>query len=155
MRRRLLRRNGHRLRRGAGRRQRGSSAGGEAGGGFEEVGAGLDGDLCAAQLFFYGEQAGFKDDFEQRSVMMGDGGGGVDGVMYGVVIAAFELADGDHHVELTDAEAGEGGGFLAERGDQRSAEWKADDDTDGNAGAGEQFNRRGGPDGLTMAQAKR
>jgi hypothetical protein len=124
------------------------AAGGEAGGGLEEVGTGLYGDLGAAKFFFDGEQAGFKDDFKDCAVMVGYGGGCLDGVVYRMVIAALELADGDHHIEFADAEAGEGGCLLAKCGDQRSAEGKTDHYADGNAGAGEKLNGGGGPDGI-------
>jgi hypothetical protein len=116
----------------------GCAAGGEAGGGLQEIRAGLDGDFGGAKLFFHREQAGFQNHLEQRAVMMGDGGRRVDGVVDGVVVAALELADGDDHVQFADAETGEGGCLLAQRGDERSAERKADDDADRNARAGEQ-----------------
>ena len=77
--------------------------------------------------------------------MMGDRGRRVDGVMDGLVVAALELADGDDHVQLARAETGEGGGLLAEGGDQRGAERKADDHADGNAGAGRARRRRWTP----------
>ena len=59
--------------------------------------------------------------------MMGHAGRGVDGVVDGLVVAALELADGDDHVQLARAQTGQRGGLLAQRGDQRSAERKADD----------------------------
>ena len=49
--------------------------------------------------------------------MMGDGGGGVNGVVNGVMVAAFELANGDHHIQLADAETNERSSLLAQGGD--------------------------------------
>src|ERR1039458_7980827 len=133
---------------------RGCAGGGEAGGGLEEVGAGLDGDLGGAEFFSDCEQGGFKNHLEQGAVVMGDGGDGVDSVVYGVMVAAFELADGDDHVQLARAQAGDGGGFLAERGDQRGAEGKADDGAHGDAGSGEDSDRGGNPDRVDHGTGK-
>ena len=54
--------------------------------------------------------------------MMGHVGRGVDGVVHGVVVAALELADGDHHVQFARAQADKRGRFLAQGGDQRGTE---------------------------------
>ena len=116
---------------------RGCAAGGKAGRGLDEVRARLDGDLRAAQLFFHAQQGGLQNHLEQRAVMMGDGGRGVDGVLDGLVVAALELADGDHHVQLARSQASQRRRLLAQRGDQRRAQRKADHHAHGNAGAGE------------------
>ena len=76
-------------------------------------------------------------------------------VMYGVVVAALQLADWDDHIEFFCAEAREGSSFLAQRGDERSAKGESDDNADGNASAGENFDGRGNPHGFTIAQANR
>ena len=79
---------------------------------------------------------------------MGDFCDGMNGVFDGVMIAALELADGKNHAELARAEPDERRGFLTERGDQRCAERKSDGCGDGNAGAGEELDGGGGPDGI-------
>ena len=99
----------------------GCAAGGEAGGGLDEVGAGLDGDFGGAQLFFHGEQAGFEIDLEQSAVMMGHVDDGVNGALDGLMVAALELADGKNHAELASTEADERRGLLAQSGDERRA----------------------------------
>ena len=70
----------------------------------------------------------------------------VNSVLDGGVITALELADGHDHVEFAYAQADECGSFLAQRGDQRSAERRADDSADGNACAGQRTHGNGGPD---------
>ena len=70
------------------------------------------------------------------------------------MVAALELADGQNHVELARAQADERGSLLAQRGNQRSAEGKADDRADGNAGAGEQADGGGRPDGIDQDAGK-
>ena len=86
--------------------------------------------------------------------MMGDGGDGVDGVVDGLVIAALELANGNDHIQLARAKTGESRRLLAQRGDQRGAEWKADDNAHGNAGAGEHADRGRDPDRVDHGTGK-
>jgi len=85
----------------------GCAAGGKAGGGFEEISAGMDSDFGGAELFFDGEQAGFENDLKDCAVVMGDSGRGVDGVVDGLMVAAFKLADGEYHVDFARAQAGD------------------------------------------------
>ncbi len=66
-----------------------------------------------------------------------------------VMVAALELADGQHHVQFAHAQADEGGGFLAERGDQRTRrEEKPMTAPTGYAGAGKCADCRGSPHGI-------
>ena len=99
-------------------------------------------------------RAGLQNDLEQGAVVMGDGGDGVNGVMDGMVVAAFELADGNDHIQFAGAQAGERGRLLAQRGDQRGAQGKADDHAHRNAGSGEHGDRGGGPDGVDHGAGK-
>ena len=69
----------------------------------------------AAQLLFHGEQCGFQNHLEQRAVMVRNRGRGVNGVVDGLVVAALELADGDHHVQFARAQPDQRGGLLAQR----------------------------------------
>ena len=61
---------------------------------------------------------------------------------------------GIDHVQFANAEPGQRGGLLAERGDKRCAQRKADDDAHGNAGAGEHTDGGGGPDGVDHGAGK-
>ncbi len=121
-------------------RSRATSAGDGAarcrsGRGLDEIRAGLDGDLRGAQFFFHREQGSFERDLEHRAVMMGHTDHRANGVLHGGVVAALELADGQHHVEFAHAQADERDRFLAQRGDERTAEGRSDDGANGNAGA--------------------
>jgi hypothetical protein len=49
----------------------GGSAVGEAGAGFEEVGSCGESDFGGAEFFFEGEEAGFEDDFDDGSGVVG------------------------------------------------------------------------------------
>src|ERR1035437_9019003 len=108
----------------------------------------MDCDLRSAELLFDVEEAGFKDDLEQCAVVMGHGGYGVDGVLDSVIVAALELADGHDHVEFANAEAGQSGGLLAERGDQGGPKRESDGESDGSSGSGKDVDRGGCPDGV-------
>ena len=93
------------------------AASGKSRRGFEKICAGLDGDLGGAKLFFDREQAGFEDDLEDGAVVMGDGGCSLDGVMDGLMVSTFKLADGENHVDFSCAETSYRGRFVAEGGD--------------------------------------
>ncbi len=64
----------------------GGSAGGEAGGGLEEVGSGGEGELGGAEFFFEGEEAGFEDDFDDGSGAVGELDYSADVLLDGLVV---------------------------------------------------------------------
>ena len=124
----------------------GGSAGGEAGAGFEEVGAGGESDLGGAEFFFEGEEAGFEDDFDDGAVGVGEFDYAADVLADGVVVrglAGLEETDVEDHVDVVGALLKDSSSFVAFGGGEGGTQGEADDDADGDAGAVE----GGGGDG--------
>src|ERR1700756_3212584 len=88
---------------------------GKSGRCLQEVCASLDCDLGSAEFLFDAEQSCFENHLKERSVVMGYGGYGVNRVLHGLMIAAFQVANRYDHVEFARAQAYQGGCFLAER----------------------------------------
>src|ERR1700734_644750 len=81
-------------------------------------------------------------------MMMSDGGDRMNGMMDGVMIAALHLSDGKNHSELASAKTDEARSLMKQRGNQRCAERKTDGSADRDAGAGEQADGSGRPNGI-------
>ena len=111
------------------------AAGAEAGGGFDEVGTAGQAKFAGASLFGIGEQAGFKNDFAECTSGVTDFDDGLDVSKDGGVVAGFERADVDNHVNLAGAIAEGGtrfGGFgFGEVGAEREPDDGADFDRRG------------------------
>ena len=93
-----------------------SPAGGEAGAGLEEVGAGAEGELGGAELLFEGEEAGLEDDFYDSSGGVGEFDYTSDILAHGFVVTGLtglEEADIHDHVDVVCALLEDADGFVA------------------------------------------
>jgi hypothetical protein len=129
----------------------GGAAGGEAGAGLEEVGAGREGDLRGAEFFFEGEQTGFEDDFDDGALGVREVDDATDVLTDGFVVsglAGFEEADVEDHVDVVCALFENTSGFVALGGGEGGTQGETDDDTDGDAGATEGSGGYGDPGGV-------
>ena len=111
------------------------AAGAEAGGGFDEVGPAGNAEFAGASLFGVGEQAGFEDDFAEGVRRVADVDDRLDVGEDGGVVAGFERADVEDHVNFAGAIANGGAGFGGFGFGEVGAEWETDD--------GANFDRRG------------
>ena len=111
------------------------TAGAEAGGGFDEVGTAGNAEFTGASLFGISEQAGFEDDFAEGVCRVADFDDRLDVGEDGGVIAGFERADVEDHVNFAGAIANGGAGFGGFGFSEVGTEWEADD--------GANFDRRG------------
>ena len=69
----------------------------------------------------------------------------MDGVVNGLVIAALELSDRDHHIQFAHAQPRQRSRLLPQRRHQRRTKRKANDHANRNPRAGEQVNSGRGP----------
>jgi hypothetical protein len=118
----------------------GGSSGGEAGAGFEEVGARAEREFGGAKFFFEGEKAGFEDNFDDGAVAVSEFDDATDILADSFVVgrlAGLEQANVEDHVDIMGAELKNASGFVALGGGEGGTQGEADDHADGDAGAAE------------------